>query len=297
MEKVKRILHSILFPHPILLFLFVPAAAVLLIYAFIGSAVSPIVQYLSYFFSAYALTITCVRLPSLLAWARVLRHENKYFSHYFGNAALRVQLSLYGSLTLNIIYALMQLVLGLLNHSVWFYALSAYYFLLALMRFLLLKSARRNPIGTNLHSEYLNYRHCGIVLLFLNLALSVITLYIVKQNRGFSYHYIMTIAMAAHTFFTFTFAIVNVFRYQKYNSPIILAAKEITLAAALVSMLSLETAMLASFGTAEPPSFRRVVTACTGAVVCILTLSMAIYMIVHSTRQLKQHKMEVQENE
>lgn len=55
---------------------------------------------------------------------------------------------------------------------------------------------------------------------------------------------------------------------------------------ALVSMLSLETAMLAQFG-GDDVIFRRIMTSATGAGVCIIVLGMAFFMIVKSTKVLK----------
>ncbi len=43
-------------------------------------------------------------------------------------------------------------------------------------------------------------------------------------------------------------SVINVVKFRKYGSPIMSAAKVINLTAALVSMLSLETAMLAQLG-------------------------------------------------
>lgn len=172
------------------------------------------------------------------------------------------------------------------------YALSGYYLLLAAMRFLLLKNSRNESLGKNLYREYLNYRLCGIILLLMNITLSVIAFYIVSQNKGFTYHYIMTISMAAYTFTVFTTAVVNLIRYRKYNSPVISASKIINLVAAFVSMLSLETAMFTAFGEGNSPNFRKIMTACTGAAVCVIVLAMAIYMIDHSTKQLHQLEKE-----
>ena len=293
MEKkagIKRVLHNLLFPHVVLTALLALISAALLIYAFAWEDAEPGVQYVSYFLSAYALTIVCVRVPRIVRSVKTVRRENKYLSQYFGSAGLRVKISLYGSLTLNIIYAVMQLGLGLRNRSVWFYALSAYYFLLALMRFFLLREARKERGKTRLYFEYQRYRFCGVMLLFTNLALSVITAYIVNQNRGFSYHDIMTIAMAAYTFFTFAAAVSNLIRYRKYKSPLMSASKAINFAAALVSMLSLETAMLNAFGEDNSPAFRKITTACTGTAVCIIILAMAVYMIVHAEKQLRRIK-------
>ena len=66
------------------------------------------------------------------------------------------------------------------------------------------------------------------------------------------------------------------------------AAKVIGLTAALVSMLSLETAMLARFGSDET-EFRRIMLGISGGVVCAVVLAMAIYMIARATKQL--HKL------
>lgn len=297
MEKIKQILYKILFlPVGFLVFL-VPVSAALLIYSFAYENAKEAVKYLSYFLSAYSLTALGIRFAVIIRRIKDAGQKNKYISRYLGDAALRVKLSLYGSLALNTAYALMQFGLGIYNRSVWFYALSAYYFLLAVMRFFLLKEARKNKEKADLYREYLSYRFCGVILIFINIALSVIVIYIIKQNRGFSYHYIITIAMAAYTFFIFTTAVVNLIRYRKYNSPVISASKAINLAAALVSMLSLETAMLTAFEKSNEPAFRKIMTSCTGAAVCAAILLMSVYMIVNSTKRLRQFDKGEMKNE
>ena len=77
-------------------------------------------------------------------------------------------------------------------------------------------------------------------------------------------------------------------KFRKYESPVLSAAKAISLAAALVSILSLETAMLAQFGSEDDPLFRKVMTGTTGGGVCVIVLGMALFMIIKSSRQLKQ---------
>ncbi len=76
--------------------------------------------------------------------------------------------------------------------------------------------------------------------------------------------------------------------YRKYHSPVISAARKVSLAAALVSMLSLETAMLSQFDTeSTSPYFRQLMTGSTGAGICAIIVGMGIFMIIHSTRRLK----------
>ncbi len=297
MNRAKRILIKILFI-PIYITVFLSLlSALMLIYAFAHPAPISAIQYISYALSAYSLTTVCVRLPSLHIRIRSAKQNNRYAVMYFSDADLRIKISLYISFTVNITYSVMQLFLGIMNRSVWFYALSVYYLLLSVMRFFLLRGARERKLGQNMLREYRRYRSCGFVLLPMNLVLSTIVSYIVWQNRGFTYHYIMTIAMAAYTFFTFTISVVGTVRYKKYRSPVMSAAKQINLAAALVSMLSLETAMLSAFGEETASDFNFIMTSLTGAAVCITVLALAVYMIVHSSKQIKSSQKGYPQNE
>lgn len=292
MEQFKRILTKILFPHIAVVVILVPFATAMLIYAFAVEGADPVVVYGSYFLSAYALTILCARSPVIFRKLKTVKTENKYINRYLTDAHLRVEISLYGTVAMNTLYAAMQLVSGFYFRSVWFYALAGYYVLLAVMRFFLLRDTRNSVPGEDQLAEFLRYRFCGILLLLMNVTLAVIVFFIVRQNRGFQYHYIHTIAMAAYTFASMAMAIINVVKYRRYESPLMSAAKAISLASALVSLLSLETAMLTAFGEGDDPVFRQIMTACTGTAVCLFVLAMAIYMIIRSTKEIKQIKKE-----
>ena len=114
--------------------------------------------------------------------------------------------------------------------------------------------------------------------------------YMVGQNRGFTHHPITTIAMAAYTFYTLTMAAINLVRCRRYNNPVLSAAKAVSLAAALVSMLSLETAMLNAFGSGDDAAFRRVMLAATGGTVCLAVLAMGLYMMARAAKELRRMK-------
>jgi hypothetical protein len=291
MEQFKKIAWKFLFPHKAIIILSVPIAAALLIYAFAYEDANVVVAYIAYVFSAYSLTIVCMKAPIIVRKIKEIRNQNKYITLYRSDAQLRVKISLYSSVGLNILYALMQLFSGFYFHSIWFYALAGYYTLLAVMRFFLLKDARKLVAGQDKFYEFLLYRLCGVLLLLMNLTLGVIVFYIVWQNRGFEYHYIHTIAMAAYTFTALTMAIMNVIKYRKYNSPVFSASKAISLAAALVSMLTLESTMLTTFGDGTmTDTAQKWMLGATGGVISVLIVAMAIYMIVVGTKKLKQLK-------
>ena len=82
-------------------------------------------------------------------------------------------------------------------------------------------------------------------------------------------------------------AAVNLVKCRCNQSPVMSAAKAVSLASALVSVFALETAMLSQFGQERDPLFRRIMTSATGAGVCAFILGMAVVMIIHATRRLK----------
>lgn len=101
---------------------------------------------------------------------------------------------------------------------------------------------------------------------------------------------ITVIAMAAYTFTTFTFAIINLVKYKKYNNAVYSSAKTISLIAGCVSILTLETAMLTTFGTTESRYFRNIIISLTGFAVVSFAITMAIIMIIKGKINLKKNK-------
>jgi len=55
----------------------------------------------------------------------------------------------------------------------------------------------------------------------------------------------------------------------------------------MFSILSLETAMLAQFG-GDDLFFRKTMTGATGGGICVIVLGMAVYMLVKSTKEIKE---------
>ncbi len=285
--KAWEICLKLLRPHNAFALILVPVATALLIYSFVFDKSNGVISYIAYPLSAYALAVVCVKyVPLMFKKAKTIKDENKYINLYMNDTQLRVKMSLYSSLMMNTAYAIFQLGLGLKHSSVWFYSFAAYYILLAVMRFFLLRDVKSANGKKNLKAEFERCRFCGILLMIMNIALAVIVGYIVWQNRGFEHHPITTIAMALYTSVSFVLAIVNVIKYRKYQRPIYSATKAISLVAASVSVLTLETAMLNAFGGEADAGFRRIMTASTGAVVCIFTLTLAIFMVTYSTRQI-----------
>ena len=290
----KKLGKALLFPHIAIMIILVPIATVLLVGSMVFVGTESAIAYISYVLAAYTLTVWCFKIPYLIKFFKTFKDENKYARRWQDDTRLRVNVSLYGSLAWNALYGILQLWLGFYHHTFWFYSLGAYYICLGVMRFFLVRHTRKYAPGERMQTELKKYRACGIVFLVMNLALALIIFFMVYWNRTFEHHMITAIAMAAYTFTALTTAIINVIKYRKYNSPVYSASKAISLAAALVSMLTLESTMLTTFGDGTMTvTAQKWMLGATGGAISVLIVATAIYMIVIGTKKLKELKIEV----
>lgn len=285
----KKLGKAIFLPHPLVAGLLFPVAliAMLLCTQRLGSEAPLTIA--AYALSFYGLVLVCLRIPDMIRFVQRFRQENRYYLLYKNDVQLRVNLSLYGAFGFNAVYALFQLGLGLWHHSAWFYAMAGYYLLLAVMRLTLVRHTHRHTPGEDTALEWRKYRFCGWLLLAMNLALAIFTLYFVYRIRTFRHHEITTITMAAYTFAALTLAIVNAVRYKKYGSPAYSAAKAISLASATVSMLTLENAMLTTFGEESSELFRQIILGVSGIAVILVVQGIALHMILNANRRLRKN--------
>ena len=285
---LKKLGKALLFPRMWVMILLLPVATVFLVGSMVFIGTSSPIAIASYVLSAYTLTVWCFRIPYLISFFKTFKNENKYILIWRRDDRLRVKVSLYGSLAYNTVYALFQLWLGFYHHTFWYYSLAGYYISLAVMRFFLVRHTQRFTPGERMREELIKYRACGWVFLIMNLALSLMIFFMVYWNRTFNHHEITAIAMAAYTFTSFTTAIVNMVRYRKYNSPVYSASKAISFAAACVSMLTLTSTMLTTFGDGTMDlSARRLMLGLVGGAVSAVVMTMAVYMIAESNKKLK----------
>ena len=205
--------------------------------------------------------------------------------------AFRLRLGLFGTLFVNAAYSALQLGMGIVHSSFWFYSMAAYYLSLAAMRFFLLRHTLKYKSKPNLRLEYKKHRACGIILLIMNLAVALMTFFMVYWGRTFRHHEITVIALAAYTFVSFTVAVINAVKSKRTQSPIVSAVRVINLVAATVSMLTLETTMLTAFDNGTMTlAAKRVLLAATGSAVSAFIVAAAIYMIVCPKKNLNKQR-------
>lgn len=82
MERLKKIVHRLLFPATAIVILSVPVATAMLLYTFLVAGKDSPISYISYIVSAYALTIVCLSLTSLI------RKANQWIRKILMSAAI-----------------------------------------------------------------------------------------------------------------------------------------------------------------------------------------------------------------
>lgn len=273
------------------IYLLVPICTVALVFTFIGGYETHPVAYFTYVLSFYTLTAVVMRcikvIPKHYRAAKERVYANPVGERIMTDMKFRTHVSLYGSLTINLLYVAVNIVSGFMYHTAWFFVLAFYYTILAVMRFLLVRFVNRVGISKDRLKELQRSRLCGYILLMINLALSGAVLMILYQNKGYEYHGILIYVMAAYTFYITTLAIINLVKYRKLGSPVMSMSKIISMAAALVSMLSLETAMFSEFGAEMSPEDQRLMIALTGAGVSIVVITMSVYSIIKNSKEIK----------
>lgn len=283
---MKKIINKILYPHNAFILIVTPISIAFLVYSLIYLGNNSVFSYISYILSFYCLLVICLKTPKMIRFFKAVKNNNKFLNRFTSDIHFKMNLTLNLSLIINTAYAIFQLGLGFYHNSLWFYFMFAYYVLLAFMRMFLLRHTKLYKPQEQLKLELKKSKICGYILLLMNLVLSAIIIFIVYLNKTFIHHEITTITIAAYTFTSLTFAIINFIKYKKYDSPVYNAAKTITLISACVSMITLTTTMLTTFGNSDE-LFRQIILAFTGGIVNMFVLYLAIMMIINSTKQKK----------
>lgn len=288
----KAFWNKLVFPPIWLIVLLFIASAVALPLVFVKDLGETPVAYVVYvvaFYTVCVISAFCgVVLPRQYKNIREKIYAHPIGHRYMTDAAFKTHVSLYASLTVNLLYVGVNVVSWFLYRSAWFIVLAVYYVILAVMRFLLVRYIRIHELSKNRLGELQRARLCSCILLLLNFVLTGAVMMILHQNKGFEYHGVMIYVMAAYTFYITTHAIIDLIKYRKYRSPVMTTSKIIALSAALVSMLSLETAMFSQFGGDMASEDKWLMIALTGAGVSIVVIVMSVYMIVKTAQEIKE---------
>lgn len=287
----KRFGKKLLFPPVWLLILLTAVSGAGLGAVFVRDMSETAIAYGLYALSFYtlcALTLFCVAvLPKRLRAIKERVYANPLGNRFMTDRVFRTKVTLNASLGVNLLYVGTNVLMWYLQRSWWFVVLACYYAVLSLMRFLLVRYVHRNAIGSSLLGEWKRSRICAVILLLVNLSLSGAVLMILYQNRGFDYPGVLIYVVALYTFYSTIHAVTDLIKYRRLGSPVLSTAKIVSLSSALVSMLSLETAMFSQFGAEMAKSDQQLMIILTGAGVSAVVIALSVLLIVRAGREIR----------
>ncbi len=244
-------------------------------------------SYVLYLLMTYALVIIVVKLCEVIKGKiNKIIDSNKYLARYKSDYMLRHRVSLYLSLVWNVLYVMFKIISGIVYKSIWFISFALYYLLIVIVKTNIVKEDLNH--NTSLKDEYLKYRSCGVIMLFMNVVLTCIILIVVKQNIEIVYHVYIVIAMAVYTFGIMVTSIATLVKYKKYKSPLISATKILNVVRSLMAMLSLEVVMLSTFGTGRV-MYNQIMVMATGGGISLIIFVICICMIIKANNWLKKN--------
>ena len=287
----KKIGKKLLFPPLYLLVILVILSAVALTFVFAKGLEQTIPAYIVYGLAFYTLstaTVYCVLvLPKQYSTIRKKIYDHPFGNRYMTDEVFRTNISLCVSFGISMLYAGINLWSWYALQSYWFMVLAVYYVIMAVMRFLLVRYVRIQKIGTSILGEWKRSRICAYILLLINLSLSGAVLMILYQHRGYDYPGILIYVMALYTFYALIMSIVDMVKCRKMGSPVMSTAKIVSLSAAVVSLLNLETAMFAQFGADMSAEHQRIFIILTGAGVSITIVTLSVTLIGNANKEIR----------
>ena len=239
-------------------------------------------SYILYGLSAYSLTALCIKLPGAIRRGQNWLKNHPKVEGLLKNKELYFKLELYFEQFVNFSYGVFKIVSGVIVGSAWIGADGIYNFVQALIQ--LFQILRRKKPGT-IEKQWKSYRLCGVLILLMHLTLIGIVFQMVNWNRVEESGEIMIIATAAFAFYKFISSFIDLAKDRKHTRPIDSSVRMLELSQAIFAIFSLQAGLLHTFGTGE--SWERPLNLAVGCIVCLLTVSMGIYMIRRANREIK----------
>lgn len=177
------------------------------------------------------------------------------------------------TLTINLLYGAGHAILGILDGSLWLLVMAAYYILLGTMRFGAVLTEHKHG------SERFVVRFCGGMLMALALVMAAATVISLLQERAVPHGIVIMLMITIYTFWKMTMAIVHAVQAHQSGTPLTRTIRNITLASALASLMTMQRSMLVSFQGDVTAQGMMILNICTSAAVFLLVFLMGLNML------------------
>ena len=208
-----------------------------------------------------------------------------FYQHYKDDPWLRAATSTKMSAVINLFFVFYQAFNAYRRSSLWFAALSVYYAWLTFMRVNIVTYMQ--TMAADGREELRRYRTTGVQLLFLTTV--IMALGVVCNRLGYrpTYAVHMFVVVALFCVYNVTNAIINYIKWRKLEDPLISASKALSIACALVSVYSLQTAAIGLFARTSASRILGFLNYATPVVIFLIIGSISLFIILRVNWVLK----------
>ena len=235
-----------------------------------------------YALSAYLLMTVCIRLPSGIRQGKEWLARHPKIAEILKNKEFRFTLKLCVDQFINFAYGIFKIVAGVIIGSAWIGCDGIYNMTQSLIQ--LFQILRRKYAKTRVQ-QWKSYRFCGVLILLMHLTLIGIVFQMVNWNRAEEHGEIMVITTALFAFYKLISSFMSIAKDRKHVRPVDSSIRMLDLAQAFFAIFSLQASMFHTFGTGE--YWEHFMNILTGCGVCLLIVSIGIYMIRRGNREIK----------
>ena len=199
------------------------------------------------------------------------------------DSTFRTLFALYGGGALNLGYAVFHMVTANRYDSEPLLVLSLYYLMLSANRLFLIRAYRHAEKMQEKRSKYAwsIYRHAGVFVMALGLSMIGVVILTASEGRTYFYSKAVLVVCTAYTVMLPALALRASIRLRKNGSPILSAAKTVSIAGAFVSVFSLFNTIAAD----RSASVQRLLSIAVGGGSVIFILGLSVFMMVHGKRK------------
>lgn len=253
----------------------------------------------------YTLVLTCTfifdvlhpRIHEINEWFLAIPIVDRICSmplvqRYRIDILFKSQVRLYFSIGINIGYILLNVLAFYVYDSYWFLIIATYYLILLSMCIILFRFNKRTGFGINKLDDLKITKLCAMILLMLTVILLIAVEVVIYTDAGYKYDGIIIYFMALYTLFTSGLAFINLVRFSKYGNFVVTIIRMVVVAAALVSILALETAILFQFGSDIYEIVKELIVVFSGIGFSTVIVGMALRVIALTSDEIRELKAE-----
>lgn len=186
------------------------------------------------------------------------------------------------SMELNLLMSIYYAYVAIRYHNQWFIDSAFFYGSLTMARFAMLRTYQFEK--PSMLQQYRLYMMIGYLMFAMMSCLFLMTVMIVNEHYAVHYPGLSLYAAAAFSLYLIISAVSGYLRHRHYHSPLLSGTQMIAMSAALLGVLSLQTAFLPMI--TDNLEIHRIANLVTGTIVFAIMIFMAAHMVIRGGRKV-----------